>query len=153
MVKRDLQRNPPPNYPTGTLVTLRIPKKNRNSTQNRRLLCQILGQPTVGRYLLQTEYGTLNNTYPASEVDVVSDTIVFHPRTSASGIKKTITLNYASRQERLGLPLATPGENLPTHHMEPQSTAMIMNRARASPESQSVAILSPIFVVNILINY
>ena len=27
MVKRDLQRNPPPNYPTGTLVTLRIPKK------------------------------------------------------------------------------------------------------------------------------
>ena len=55
MVQRDLQQNPPLHHPVGTIVTLRISKKNRNATQNRRLICRILAEPSPGRYQLETE--------------------------------------------------------------------------------------------------
>ena len=38
MVQRDLQQNPPLHHTAGTIVTFRIPKKNPNATQNRRLI-------------------------------------------------------------------------------------------------------------------
>lgn len=66
MVKRDLQRNPPLSYSPGSLITVRIPKKNRVAAQNRRLLSRVLAEGPPGRYSLQTEHGILKNTYPLS---------------------------------------------------------------------------------------
>ena len=77
MVQRDLQQNPPLHHTAGTIVTLRIPKKNRNAMQNRHLICRILAEPSPGRYQLETEYGTLKNTFPASELDTIAETVEF----------------------------------------------------------------------------
>lgn len=110
MVTRDLQRNPTHHYAIGSLVTLRIPKKNRNATQNRRLLCQVLAEATPGRYKLQSEHGVLKNTYPAGEIDGAPQTVNFNPKVPA--IVKEITLNYASRQDRIGVPAQVPERNM-----------------------------------------
>ena len=109
-MERDVRQNPPANYPLGTLVTLRIPKKNRNATQSRHLLCRILAQDTPGRYQLESEYGILQNTYPAGELDAISATVPF--RLNAPATKKKITLNFASHQARISLPEIELGDVL-----------------------------------------
>lgn len=100
---RDRQQNPPPSYAAGVLVSLRIPKKNRMAAQNTRLLCQVLGQTTAGQYELQTEYGILSSTFPAAELDLTSSTIEFTLKVLDP--TKKITLNFASKQERLNVGL------------------------------------------------
>ena len=98
MVQRDLQQNPPLHHPVGTIVTLRIPKKNRNATQNRRLICRILAEPSPGHYQLETEYGTLKKTFPASELDTIAETVEFQVKVPTT--QRQITLNYAAKQDR-----------------------------------------------------
>lgn len=140
MVTRDLQRNPPPHYPTGTTVTLRIPKKNRNAAQSKRLLCQILGESTTGRYQLQMEYGILRNTYPTSELDAPAQTVVFTPKVRE--MQKKVTLNFASQQARAWVPaqaldslLSPGGENL---EIAPIETSIFAESVSLSiPESCS----------------
>ena len=92
MVQRDLQQNPPLHHPVGTIVTLRIPKTNRNATQNRRLICRILAEASPGRYQLETEYGTLKNTFPASELDTIAETVEFQVKVPT--MHRQITLNF-----------------------------------------------------------
>ena len=98
MLKCNCRENPHPDYKIGELVTLRILKKNRTATQNRRLVCHVLGQSNPGQYELQTEYGVLNNTYPAGELDGTTGTLEFSIK--VSNPKKKITLNFAAKQER-----------------------------------------------------
>ena len=98
MVKRDRKRNPTPDYPSGMLVTLRIPKKNRTAGQNKRLLCHVLSQTTPGRYQLQSEHGVLSKTYPTGELDRTADTLEFSHKVPNPG--QRITLNSASRLDR-----------------------------------------------------
>lgn len=98
MVERDRRQNPTPEYPSGTLVTLRIPKKNRAAGQNKRLLCRVLGQSTPGRYQLQSEHGILTNTYPTGELDQTASTLEFSLKVVDP--TKKITLNFAARQDQ-----------------------------------------------------
>ena len=152
MVDRDAQRNPPAIYPIGTLATLRIPKKNRTTAQNRRLLCRILAEVTPGRYRLETEYGTLKNTYPSSELDSISQTVDFNPKAAPAG--KNITLNFASRQERVlvSVPVLPQGDGLKNFQGLPLPTIPI----RPGSETVSDTALEPfsIFVLstNMFIN-
>lgn len=98
MLERDRRENPQPHYEIGELVTLRIPKKNRTATQNRRLVCRVLSQCNPGQSELQTAYGVLNNTYPAGELDRTTGTLAFSIQVSDP--EKKITLNFAAKQER-----------------------------------------------------
>ena len=98
MVERDWKRNPTHDYPSGTLVTLRIPKQNRVAGQNKRLLCRVLSQSTPGRYHLQSEHGVLNTTYPTGELDRMATALSFSLKAVNPG--KKITLNFASRLDQ-----------------------------------------------------
>lgn len=127
MVARDLQRNPPPIYPIGTLATLRIPKKNRTATQIRRLLCRILEEAKPGRYKLETEYGILKNTYPTGELDSVSQTVPFNQTVASAG--KNITLNFASRQERSAVSLEVHEESILIPSSPPATQASLNSQS------------------------
>lgn len=91
MLERDRRENPHPDYEIGELVTLRIPKKNRTATQNRRLVCRVLSQCNPGQYELQT-------AYPAGELDRTTGTLAFSMKVFDP--EKKITLNFAAKQER-----------------------------------------------------
>ena len=53
------------------VVTLRIPKEARATTDNHRLLCMIKEIPHEGRHKLQTKFGILDRLYSTSELNVV----------------------------------------------------------------------------------
>ena len=138
MIERDVRQNPPANYPLGTLVTLRIPKKNRNATQSRRLLCRILAQDTPGRYQLESEYGILLNTYPAGELDAISATVLF--RFKAPATKKKITLNFAAHQVRINLPEIKLGDELLGPEDPPRAPIVLANVLSESVSTTSCTV-------------
>lgn len=53
------------------VVTLRIHKEDRATTDNHQLLCMIKEIPHEGRHKLQTKFGILDRLYPTSELNVV----------------------------------------------------------------------------------
>ena len=53
------------------VVTLRIPKEDRATTDNHRVLCMIKEIPHEGRHRIQTKFGILDCLYPTSELNVV----------------------------------------------------------------------------------
>ncbi len=51
-------------FQPGEIVTLRIPKEDRASTDNHRLICMVKDIPHDERHLLQTQFGVLDRLYP-----------------------------------------------------------------------------------------
>ena len=66
------------------VVTLRIPKEDRATTDNHCLLCMIKEIPHEGRHKIQTKFGILDRLYPTSELNVVpsADHGLFYARSS-----------------------------------------------------------------------
>ena len=60
-------------FQPGEIITLRIPKEDRASTDNHRLICMIKSIPHDGRHLLQTRFGVLDRLYPTGELNVVPE--------------------------------------------------------------------------------
>ncbi len=53
------------------VVTLRIPREDRATTDNHWVLCIIKEIPHEGRYRIPTKFGILDRLYPTSELNVV----------------------------------------------------------------------------------
>lgn len=77
MVNRDQQVNPLILFAIGDLVSLRIPRKDRHATDNKRILCRIISIPHPGLYKLQTEYGILEKQSPVRELESVVQSLTF----------------------------------------------------------------------------
>ncbi len=60
-------------FQLGKIVTLRISKKDRASTDNHRLICMVKDILHHGRHLLQTQFGVLDRLYPTWELNVVPE--------------------------------------------------------------------------------
>jgi len=56
-------------FTVGQYITIRIPRKDRAATDNRRLLCRvadIAGNDSRASYMHRCEFGLLQKTYPTS---------------------------------------------------------------------------------------
>lgn len=71
MKKKDSRNHNVVIFEIDQVVMLRIPKEDRATTDNHRLLCMIKEIPHEGRHRIQTKFGILDRLYPTSELNVV----------------------------------------------------------------------------------
>ena len=57
----------------GNLVSVRVPREDRSSTDNLRVICPVLGQPHINRYEVISEHGVLDRKFPVEELLRVPD--------------------------------------------------------------------------------
>lgn len=95
MIERDGRDHPPIQFTIGQLASLRVPRKDRHATDNKRIICQILSIPHPGLYQLQTEFGVLKKKSPVRDLDIVPQSMSFDIRPNSS--TKPITLRTAAR--------------------------------------------------------
>ena len=100
MVARHAHENPlaATPYLINDVVSLRIPKKNRLASQQKRLICRISEERYPDRYKLLSEYGPLRGLFSRSELDSTPASVQFVPPSAVTS--QEITLNAASRFDR-----------------------------------------------------
>lgn len=77
MVHRDAFRHPIPSYALNdNLVSILVPKKDRISTDNNRVICEIIGM-NGNVYELRTEVGKLSRWFTVTELEPVPSNIHF----------------------------------------------------------------------------
>ncbi len=60
-------------FQPGEIVTIRIAKEDRASTDNHRLICMVKDIPNDRRHLLQTQFSVLDRLYPTWELNVIPE--------------------------------------------------------------------------------
>jgi hypothetical protein len=89
--KHDIQH-----FDVGDIVSLKVPREDRTSTDNRRLFGQILGEPYSHRYKVLTCSGIIKHLIPTEELGVVATAIwsdIIIPETT-----NEVTLELAARE-------------------------------------------------------
>jgi hypothetical protein len=81
MIKRDKRRFNLPNFATGILVTLNVPKADRLATYGKRLICRIVDISGSNRdsYILRSEFGLISRSCHIRELQEVAQTLDFSP--------------------------------------------------------------------------
>jgi hypothetical protein len=72
MVEKYSKRHEIEVFAVGDIVTLKLPRGTRTSTDNRRVFGRVLGMPHRDRYEVQTEFGVVDRLIPARELAPVS---------------------------------------------------------------------------------
>ena len=86
-------------FKIGDIVTVAISAKDRAVTDPPRMEAKIIGIPHENRYRLKTEYGTLTNFYPTSELNLVPRELldsVLARMTTSKNSSLTMTLHAAA---------------------------------------------------------
>jgi len=96
MVKKYSKSHDIQHFETRDIVSIKVPREDRTSTDNRRLFARILDEPHSHRYKVVTFSGTLKRLIPTKELGVVekalwSDIII--PENT-----KEVTLGLAARE-------------------------------------------------------
>jgi hypothetical protein len=64
--KHDIQH-----FDIGDIVSLKVPREDRTSTDNRRLFARVLEEPYLHRYKVVTLSGTIQRLIPTKELGVI----------------------------------------------------------------------------------
>lgn len=93
MIKRYSKQHQIERFVSGDLVSLKIPRLDRTSTDLPRIFCRVLAETHTNRYQLQTKFGILSNHFPTKELLRVPNTE--KPRIDATipNIQTIITLH------------------------------------------------------------
>ena len=62
-------------FEVGDIVSLKIPREDRTSTDNRRLFARILAEPFSHRYKVLTLSGSIQRLIPIKELGVVDQSL------------------------------------------------------------------------------
>ena len=58
-------------FSQGDIVTVKLPRRTRTSTDNKRLFARVLSTPKPHRYLVQTVHSVINRLLPTKELERV----------------------------------------------------------------------------------
>jgi hypothetical protein len=100
MVKKYSKRYDIQNLQVGDIVSLKVPREDRTSTDNRRLFTRILEEPYSYRYKIITLSGTIKRLIPIKELGAVDEAL--WPDINIPKSKKEVTLGLAARKASTG---------------------------------------------------
>ena len=96
MVQKYSKRHDIQHFEIGDIVSLKVPREDRTSTDNRRLFARILEEPYSHRYKVLTFSGIIKRLIPTKELSVVDKALwldIIIPETF-----KEVTLALAARE-------------------------------------------------------
>jgi len=80
-------------FVAGDIVTVKLPRDIRTSTNNKKLFARVLSEPKPNRYELQTEYGVIERLMPTKELEKVPLSL----GVTVNGLSKKIALSRAAQ--------------------------------------------------------
>jgi hypothetical protein len=96
MAKKYSKRHDIQHFAVGDIVSLKVPREDRTSADNRRLFARILEEPYSHRYKVVTLSGTIKRLIPTKELGVI-DKALWPDIVIPEGVKE-VTLGLAARE-------------------------------------------------------
>jgi transposase InsO family protein len=96
MVQKYSKKHDIQHFEIGDIVSLKVPREDRTSTDNRRLFGRILNEPYSYRYKVLTSSGIIKRLIPIKELGIVAEALwsdIIIPETT-----KEVTLGLAARE-------------------------------------------------------
>ncbi|RFU28490.1 hypothetical protein B7463_g7831, partial [Scytalidium lignicola] len=112
MMEKYSKRHDIQHFKTGDIVSIKIPREDRTTTDNRRLFGRILDEPHSHRYKVITQSGIISRLMPTKDLGVVDQSLWPHIIIPESTKQVTLTLaaREASTSQRIGISCQCKGQ-------------------------------------------